>query len=119
MYQLRLKLADATLAILALGQVAHKAGEQLRPRQVHLPDGELHGKCAAVLAPTDDDATDTDDVPFACRAIACQVAVVLFPIRRGHQHADILARDLLGTEAEQALSRDAEGPDQPLPIDHD
>ena len=117
MQQLGLYLVQPALALLPLGQIAHKADELPLALELHLADEQLHGKRAAVLALADHDARGSDDVPFAGREIALQVAVVLLPVWCRHQHADVMALHLLGGETEQPLRRGAERLDDPALVD--
>ena len=57
---------------------------------------QFHREGRAVLAFADHHAADADDAALARPQIAFEIAVMLFAIRRRHQHADILADHLVG-----------------------
>src|SRR6516165_11106639 len=108
MGQLGLKLLQALLGLLALGQVAQKPGEHLAPVPVQFADCQLERKLGPVLAPPGYDASETDDPALAGRKIARDVAVVALAMRCRHQHADIAAAYLARGIAEHALGGGAE-----------
>ncbi len=95
-----LALAEHLLGPLALGDVADDAGENPPLTQPDLAHREIHWEGAAVLATADDLAADADDLPLAGPEVTGQVVVVLVAIRCGHQHADVLAEQLLGRISE-------------------
>ena len=89
------------------------------PLSLHLPDREFHRESRAVLALTRNDSTETDNSPLAGREVATDVAVMVFAVRRRHQHADVAAADFLGGETEHALGRRAEGLDDAALVNDD
>src|SRR5690606_3220917 len=101
--QLGLQLGQAPLRLLALGQIAHEAGEQPVLANPGLAHRELHREPRAVLALADHDAADADDALLAGTQIAGDVVVMALPVGRGHQNADVLPDELLGRVLEQAL----------------
>src|SRR5262249_50500691 len=96
MQQLRLQFLHPLEGTLALGQIAHKTGKE--PMLVSLPlaDREFHREGRTVLALTRNHSPETDDPPLAGSEVASDVTVMVFAIRRRHQHADIAAANLLG-----------------------
>src|SRR6516162_1568579 len=99
---------EPALGVLALGEVANKPGKERLARLARLADRELHGEGAAVAALTDDHAADADDASLAARAVTREIAVVLFPIRLGHQELHVLTAHLISGVAEQPLGGRAE-----------
>src|ERR1035438_9847830 len=98
MDQLGLEFLQARFGLLALGQIADKAGEKSAVARFHLADRKLHREGRAVLALADHDAADADDATFARSHIALQVAVVVFAIGPRHQGPYVLP-DRLGRGA--------------------
>src|SRR6516225_7252892 len=119
MQQLRLQLLHPLEGALALGQIAHKAGKEPMPLSLHLADREFHREGRAVLALTRNHSPETDDPPLAGREVASDVAVMVFGIRRRHQHADITAANLLGGITEHPCGGWAEGLDDTALVDDD
>ena len=114
-----LQIVQPLLGLLALGQVAHKAGKGAPLMPFRLGDREFHGKGRAIPPQPDHHPAAADDPLFPGRQIARQILVMLLPIRRGHQHADILSRHLLRAIAEQPLGGGAERLHDAAVIDHD
>jgi len=115
----RLYLVEQLLTFLTLGQVTYESNELPLPLEQDLAHRQFHREGAAIVALADDHASHADDVPLAGGEVSIQIAVVLVPIRRGHQHADVASLNLANGESEKALRGRAEGLDHPLLVnDH-
>src|SRR4051794_40521811 len=100
MHQLRLQFLQSRLGSLTLGEVADEAGEEPAIGGPHFAHRQLHGKGRAILALTDHDAAEADDSPFARLQVARKIAIVTFPIWRGHHDPDVLSDDIRGAMTE-------------------
>ena len=89
----------------ALGKVADDAGEQPPAREPHLAHRDVGGEDAAVLALRLDLAADADDPRLAGTQAMRDVAVVLLPVRRRHEHRDVAPDQLVARISECPLSR--------------
>ena len=58
---------------------------------------------STIFAPAADLTTNADDLLGACSKIVGKVAVVLRPIRFGHQNVDVVANELGNVVSKQAL----------------
>ena len=114
-----LGLPEFGLGPLALGNVPDDAGEVAFIPQAELADRQIHREGRAVLAPPDHFPPDADDLRLAGLEVAGEVAVVLAVVGFGHQQLDVLADDLRGRKAEDALRRRVEGRDRATAVDGD
>ena len=119
MHKLGLQFLQARLGLLALGQVADKAGEKTLRAGFHLADGKLHGKGRAVLALADDDAANADDAPLAGDLVTVEIAIVAAAVWLRHQRTDVEPGSIGGADAEQAFGGAAEVLDDAEFVDHD
>ena len=103
-----LQFLQPCLGLLPFGQIANEAGEEALVARSHFADRELHRKGRAVLALADDHAADANDPPLSGPQVAFKIAVMIFAIRRRHQHLDVLADDFRGAVAEQPFRRRTE-----------
>ena len=87
--------------------------------RLHLANGEMHGKCGAVLAHPGHDAADADDAPFARFEIAGEVTVMAAAIRLRHQLADVLADRFRFGIAKLPLGGAAEELHDAMLVNHD
>ena len=85
--------------------VMHDADENPQFVEMALTDGKINRKGRPILAPRRDLAPDADDLLLAGLAIVFQIAVMLFAVGLGHEHADVLAGHLFRGVAEQCLAR--------------
>ena len=84
-----------------------------------LGERHLDGENRTVLAPGEELAGIADSPRSACLEITGNVAVVLFPVRRRHQQADVLPDRLLGGIAEHPLRSRIEGGNDALLVSGD
>ena len=89
------------------------------PRSSNSLTARSTGKSGAVLAAALDFAADADDVLFSGLQVPGQIAVVLFPVRRGHEHLDVLADHLLGGIAEHPFGGGIDRLDDAAGVDGD
>ena len=87
----------------AFGEVADDAGEQPPAGEAHLAHRKVGREDAAVLALRFDLAADADDPGFAGTQVTRDVAVVLFPVGRGHEHRDVASDQLVAGVSEHPL----------------
>ena len=118
-HQFGLQFLQARLGLLMLGEVAHEAGEVGVAAGLHLADRKMHRKGRSIAALAGHDASDADDVAFAGRAVARDVAVVARPVGFGHQLADVLADGFVFGIAEQSLGGGAEKLNDAVTVDDD
>ena len=119
MDQFGLQLLQTRLGLLALGEIADKAGEKVLRAGPHLADRQLHRKGRAILALPDHDAANADDAALAGLHVAGKIAVVLPAIRRRHQHLDVLPDDFSAPITKQPLGRGTERLHDAAVVDHD
>ena len=119
MRQHRLQVVNAQLRLLALGQVADEAGEHPVVADPRLADRKLDRERGAVAMPRGQHAADADDPPLAGPEVALQIGIVPLAVGRGHQHAHILAEQLLFRIAEHPFRGRAERQDQAALVDDD
>ena len=86
---------------------------------LHLADGQMKRKRAAVLAPPTHFAAGSDDARDTGFEVVGEVPVVLLAVGAGHQDLDVLAQHFGGAIAEQPLGRWVERLDEPLGVDDD
>ena len=84
------------------GRVAQQSDETRRARVADPAHRQAHRKHAAVLAPGAHFAADADDLAHAGLEVARQVTVVRAALRFGHEHADVVAQQLVNAIAEDA-----------------
>ena len=80
-------------------------GEQALLAQMHFAHRQVHGKCHAVFAQSDDFTSDTNDLGLAGAQIISDVLIMLAVVRLGLQHVDVLADNFIRCIAENALCR--------------
>ena len=97
----------------------HDAGEHTAAVQVHLTHGQRHGERGAIPALPAHVTPDADDVRLTRLAVARQVAIVLLPIGRGHEHPDVLPNHGGGGIPKEALRRRIQRGDHAVLIDRD
>src|SRR5215472_16155530 len=118
-HEFGLQLLQARLGLLPLGEIADESGEEARVVGVHLADRKLHRKGRAILALAHHNSSHADD-PFLPRPqVSYEVAVMVFAVRRGHHHIDVLAQHFRSSIAEQAFCCRAERLHVPAFINHD
>src|SRR5262249_13828883 len=91
---------DLRLQARSGAQIVDDPGEVALPSNLKRPDSKVDRKDCSVLTLTFDLPADADDPFFAGRQVACEIAVMLSPIRLGHQHIDGLPQHLAGRVAE-------------------
>ena len=101
------------------GEIVHNAGEHTAAVQVHLTHRQRHGERGAIPALPAHFTPNADDVLLARLEIPRQVAVVLLPVGRGHEHADVLPNDVGGGIPKEALGRRIERLDGAALVDGD
>src|SRR5215470_10914677 len=119
MNQFRLQLLESRFRLLTLRYVADKASEKVTVARSHLPHRQLHREGRAVLALAHHDAADPDDSPLAGPQILLDVAVVILPVGRWHQHLDVFSNHFRRAIAEQPFRRRAERLHDSALVDHD
>src|SRR5690242_8850652 len=101
MDKLGLQLLQARFGFLPLGEVADESGKIALIARPHFADRKLNRESRAILALADHDAADADDALFAGLQIALEIAIVILPVWRRHQHLDVAPDHLGGTIAEE------------------
>ena len=96
--------AQRLLRLLAFGDVADDADEDLLPARPRFADGQFHRKGRAVLAPSLHLTPDADDALVSSGSVALQVFIMLLPVRGRHKHLDVPANNFVRTVAEQPLA---------------
>ena len=119
MNQLGLQLLQPCFGLLALRDVADEAGEKALITRAHLPDRELHGEGRAVLTLADHEPADADDATLSGLQIAFDVAVMILPVGRRHQHLDVFSDRFSDGVAELSFGRRAERVDDSPLVDDD
>lgn len=114
-----LGLSELLLKPVALGQVMNDAGEDSPVADTRLTHRKVDRKNLPILPTRLHLPANTDDPSVRGLPIRRQVTVVLVPIRRGHQDADVSADDLALAIAKEALCRGVEGLDGPELVDRD
>jgi hypothetical protein len=87
----------------AFGDVADRAGEVPPAAEEELADGEVQREEGAVATPPGGLAADADDPGFAGAEVAGEVSVMGRAVRLGHEQGDIVADELRGGMAEDAI----------------
>src|SRR6516164_8595311 len=108
MNELRLQLLQPRLRLLTLRYVPDKASEKVTVARSHFPHRQLHREGRAVLALADHDAPDSNDSPLSGPQILLDVAIVILPVGRRHQHLDVFSNHFRRGIAEQPFRRRAE-----------
>ncbi len=103
---------------LALGDVAHDAGEIAAPVSPPLGDREIQREDRAIPPPAPDLTPDTDNLRLAGRAVIGDVPIVLAVIGLGHQHADVAPNDFVRRIKEDLLGGAVEGLNDAVLVDH-
>jgi hypothetical protein len=113
-FQNFLRLPQAGLGLLPLGQIAHEAGVVAPPTRVHFADRKLlEGRAPLTFA--DDDAADADEALFAIPRVSFQVSVVV--LRYGDGIGILTFLPVGRLIAEQAFRRQAERADRAALVD--
>ncbi len=82
-------------------KVMDDPGEVTLAVNLILADRKVHGKGRAILAPACHFPADADNLALAGVAVLADIAVVLAPVRLGHEYLDILPNQLCSRVAEQ------------------
>ena len=102
-----------------LAEIVEHAGELAFALDRHLADREMEReRCAVATAPGHLTAT-ADDRGDACVEIPAKIRVVLFVIRRRHQHVDVAADRLGRGIPEQPFGAAIEGLNRTFAVDDD
>src|SRR6516162_989455 len=118
MDELGLQFLEPRLSLLAFGEISGETGEKLSIARLHLTDGKLHRKGRAVLALSDDDTSDTDDLPLASPEVPIQVAIVVLTVWRRYENLDVLADRFRRRVTKKPFCRMAERTYDPSFVDH-
>ena len=91
----RRAFAELFLELHAGGQVVQDANELSVPLDGELADGQVQRERGAISPAPRDLPPGSDNLGSPRRQIASEVRFVLLVIRRGHQHVDVLAQEIL------------------------
>ena len=116
---LALAVEQGLLHRLALADIADEADKQRLAVDVHLADGQPHGKLLAVAPQPGDLPAAADDAGLAGAQIVGQIVVVAGVEGLGHQHVDVAPQHLSGRPAEDTFSRRGEQLHPALAVDGD
>ncbi len=103
--EFRLKILEPKLGLLSFRQIPDEAGENPPAFKPGLTHGQFDRESETVPVPGGGHSADADNLALPGLEIFVEVGIVPLPVWRGHEHADILAEDLVLGEPEHFLSR--------------
>ena len=110
-------LAELFLHLHARAQVVKDAGELALAANGQFADRQANGQHASVFAKRGHITSHADDLRDTRIEIVRQIAVVIVPVGRRHQHADVLADHFGGGITEELFGTEIERFDTPARID--
>src|SRR5687768_15374226 len=110
---------DFPLQTHTFGDVADNSRECPASAGLHLAHGQLDREGDAIFSLADDLSAHANDLRVTSPQIMSDVLVVLAPVRLRHQHADVLAENLLGSIPKHSLGGVVEQLNQAAVVDYD
>ena len=107
------------LDLLALGDVAHHADEELAPADLHATHAELHREDGPVTALARDLEPETDHLAVADVEMGAEVIVVFLALRLGHEHLEVPPDRLVPGVTEEAFGGRVHGLQRAVLVDRD